>query len=95
MYLQLPGLLGQIMKPEVTFHMTLPKTLESRTGAVKDFRAWATGLAEQWGDAENLCAAYSAILLGSENQSLSISSRILTALQKVEETLLQHEKKFG
>ena len=95
MYLQLPGLLGMFIEPDITFHMTLPKTLEKRAGAVKDFRAWATRLAEQWGDAENLCAAHSAILLGSENQSISISSRISTALQKVEKALLQHEKKFG
>ena len=95
MYLQLPGLLGKVMKPEVTFHMTLPQTLERRAGAVKDFRAWATRLAEQWGDAENLCAAHSAILLGSESRSISIANRILTALQKVEKTLLLHERKFG
>ena len=95
MYLQLPGLLGKIIEPEITFHMTLPTTLEKRAGAAKNFRAWAAQLAEQWGDAENICAAHSAILLGSENQSLSISSRILTALQKVEKTLLLHEKKFG
>ncbi len=95
MYLQLPGLLGKIIEPEITFHMTLPQTLEKRAGAAKDFRVWATRLADQWGDAENLCAAHSAILLGSESQSISIANRILTALQKVEKTLLLHEKKFG
>jgi len=95
MYLQLPGLLGKIVEPEITFHMTLAKTLEERAGAAKDFRAWAKGLAKRWGDAENLCAAHSAILLGSENQSASIAKRILTALKKVEKTLRLHEKKFG
>lgn len=95
MYMQLPGLLGKLMKPEITFHMTLPKTLQKRAGAVKDFRAWATQLADQWGDAENLCAAHSAALLGSENNSASIANRILTALQRVEKTLRLHEKKFG
>ena len=95
MYLQLPGLLGKIMEPEITFHMTLAKTLERRAGAARDFRAWATQLAEQWGGAENLCAAHSAILLGSENQSASIANRILTALKKVENALQLHEKKFG
>ncbi|MGI9287530.1 MAG: hypothetical protein ACR2P1_19255 [Pseudomonadales bacterium] len=95
MYLQLPGLLGKIKKPEIRFHMTLPKTLENRAGAVKDFRAWVTRIAEQWSDAENLCAAHSATMLGSENQSVSIANRILTALQKVEKTLQMHEKKFG
>jgi len=95
MYLQLPGLLGKLMKPEITFHMTLPKTLEKRAGAVKDFRAWVARLADQWGDAENLCAAHSAVLLGSENNSVSIANRVLAALQKVEKTLQSHEKKFG
>ena len=95
MYLELPGLLGKILKPEITFHMTLSNTLEKRAAAARDFRAWARRLVKQWGDAENLCAAHSAILLGSENQSASISSRILTALQKVEKTLQLHEKKFG
>jgi hypothetical protein len=95
MYLKLPGLLGQIVKPEIRFHMTLSKTLETRAGAAEDFRAWATRLAEQWGDAENLCAAHSACLLGSENQYASIANRILAALQKVEKTLHLHEQKFG
>jgi hypothetical protein len=95
MYLQLPGLLGKIKRPEIRFHMTLPKTLEKRAGAVKDFRAWTTRLAEQWGDAENLCAAHSAALLGNENQSTSIANGILTALQKVEKTLQVHERNFG
>ena len=95
MYIQLPGLLGKAIKPEIKFHMTLSKTLERRAGAAKDFRAWVTRLADQWSDAENLCAAHSAVLLGSENDSASIADRILTALQKVEKTLQLHEKKFG
>jgi hypothetical protein len=95
MYLRLPGLLGKLKRPEISFHMTLSQTLEKRAGAVKDFRAWVTRLAGQWGDAENLCAAHSATLLGSENQSISIANRILTALQKVEKMLQAHERKFG
>ena len=95
MYLRLPGLLGILKKPEISFHMTLPKTLERRPGAVKDFREWAEGLAAQWSDAENLCAAHSATLLGSENRSEAISERILSALQDVEKTLQAHERKYG
>ena len=94
MYLQLPGLLGKLRQPEISFHMTLPKTLEKRANAADDFRAWATQLAEQWVDAENLCAAHSATLLGSENQSESISSRVLTALQNVEKSLQRHERRY-
>ncbi|MFT7286735.1 MAG: hypothetical protein ACI87W_000844 [Halieaceae bacterium] len=95
MYLQLPGLLGKLKKPEVTFHMTLGKTLEKRPGAVVDFRSWAMQLAEQWSDAENLCAAHSSLLLGGDNNAEPIAERILAALQKVEKTLQLHEKKFG
>lgn len=95
MYLILPGLLGKLKKPEVTFHMTLGGTLEKRAAAVKDFRAWAIGMAERWGDAQNLCAAHSATLLASNNKNTSISAQILTALSKVEKTLQKHEKKFG
>lgn len=95
MYLQLPGLLGKIKPPEVTFHMTLAKTLQRRPLAAEEFRRWARQLAEQWCDAENLCAAHSATLLGHENRAESIAGRILAALQKVEKTLRAHESKFG
>ena len=95
MYLEMPGLLSKIKKPEITFHMTLPKTLEKRVGAVKEFRSWAIQLTENWGEAENLCAAHSATLLGSENKSASIANRILTALENVEKILQKHEDRFG
>tara|TARA_R110002110_G_scaffold413729_1_gene641627 strand:- start:117309 stop:118088 length:780 start_codon:yes stop_codon:yes gene_type:complete len=95
MYLQLPGLLGKLKKPEVQFHLTLAKTLEKRAGAAADFRAWATQLASQWRDAENLCAAHSAVLLAADTQSASLEQRILSALEDVEKTLHKHEMKFG
>jgi len=95
MYLQLPGLLGMLKSPEITFHMTLARTLEKRPGAAADFRAWAKQLAKQWRNAENLCAAHSAALLGRDNRSESIADRILRALGKVEKTLQLHQKKFG
>jgi len=94
MYLQLPGLLGKLKAPKVEFHMTLAKTLERRAGAAQDFRDWVTHLAEQWSDAENLCAAHSAVLLDGENDGASIAERILAALQDVERTLRLHEKKY-
>jgi hypothetical protein len=95
MYLKFPGIIGVLKKPEVTFHMTLCNTLEKRAGASRDFRDWAIQLADQWRDAENLCAAHSASLLGKTNLSASIATRILAALQKEEKTLQLHEKKFG
>ncbi|MDX1755689.1 MAG: hypothetical protein R3175_06500 [Marinobacter sp.] len=95
MYLRLPGPLGKLKQPEITFHPTLSKTLERRAGAAGEFRQWAKALAEQWSDAENLCAAHSATLLASENRTESIANRILSALQRVEKTLQAHERKFG
>ena len=95
MYLKLPGPAGRVIKPIIMFHMTLPLTLEKRSGAANDFRCWAKQLADQWSDAENLCAAHSATLMGNENKSLSIANRILKALQKVEILLKIHEKRFG
>jgi hypothetical protein len=94
MYLQLPGLLSILKSPEVSFHMTLSKTLERRKGAADDFRLWAAELAEQWSDAEVLCAAHSSTLF-INNQSPSIAAMIMTALERVELTLKHHKKKFG
>ena len=94
MYLQLPGPLGKLKKPEVSFHPTLAKTLEKRAGACKDFRSWAHALAAQWSDAQQLCAAHSAAYIPNGNESLSLSRKILNALEKVEKTLQSHENKF-
>ncbi|NRB40565.1 MAG: hypothetical protein HRU20_19200 [Pseudomonadales bacterium] len=94
-YMPLPGLLGKVKKPEVTFHITLPATLQRRAGAAQEFRDWAEQLASRWADAENLCAAHSAVILGSENSSISVADRILLALKKVKNTLKVHEKIFG
>ena len=93
MYLKLPGLLGALKKPEVTFHMTLSKTLERRKGACDDFRLWVAEIAEQWQDAEALCAAHSHTLI-VKHKNPSIAAMIMTALEKEEQTLRRHEKKF-
>lgn len=95
MYLQLPGPLGKLKKPEVSFHMTLGGTLEKRPGAVQDFRQWANTLITDWADAQNLCAAHSATLTAENNAGASLSQRIAAALAKAEKTLKAHEKKYG
>lgn len=95
MYMVLPGVLGKLKKPEVSFHMTLGATLEKRAGASKDFRDWAEQLARDWSAAENLCAAHSATLKASRNDVVSVADKILSALTKVEKTLHKHEKKYG
>ena len=77
------------------FHPTLSKVLERREGAVDDFRQWAEGLAEQWADAENLCAAHTASFITEEESEISVHDRILKALTKVESTLKSHQRKFG
>lgn len=95
MYLKFPSIIGVLKKPEVTFHMTLPQTLEKRAGAATDFRNWVTQLMTQWQGAENLCAAHSATFLGDKHTSPSVAAKIALALKKVERTLQAHEKKFG
>jgi hypothetical protein len=96
MYLRLPGFLRLFgLKDRTSFHPTLAKALERRPGAAKDFRTWAEELAEQWGDAENLCAAHTATLTARESTGAPIKARILKALAGVEKTLRAHERKHG
>ena len=96
MYLRLPGLLRFFgLSERTSFHPTLAKTLERRAGAAADFRAWAIGLADRWAEAENLCAAHTATLLGSKNTGASITDRILKCLEGVEATLVAHERRYG
>ncbi|MFT3768920.1 MAG: hypothetical protein QM820_26050 [Minicystis sp.] len=96
MYIRLPRLLRFTgLHDKVTFHMTLPQALEKRSGAAQDFKQWARELADRWKDAQNLCAAHTAPLLGRENSGAPVSARILGALDKVEKTLRAHERKYG
>lgn len=95
MYLQLPGPLGKLRKPAVKFHLTLAKTLEKRPGAAQDFRDWAKGLAQRWGDAKNLCAAHSAVLTAENNDGAPLAEQIRNALQMVDKTLAKHEQRHG
>jgi hypothetical protein len=94
MFLKLPGLLGILKSPELSFHMTLSKTLERRKGAADDFRLWVAQIAEQWCDAEVLCAAHSHILI-VKNESPSIAAMLMIALQREEKTLRHHQKRHG
>jgi len=79
----------------VSFHPTLSQALEKREGAAADFRAWATDLAENWRDAENLCAAHTSALTADRMCSRSLHERIVTALKLVSRKLDGHERKYG
>lgn len=94
MYLNLPGPLGWLKSPEITFHMTLARTLEKRPGAARDFRLWARQLCKDWDDAENLCAAHSEIWRQDDHPDKSLPQQILNALKKVRSTLEAHEKTY-
>ena len=96
MYIQLPGLMRFLgIQDSTSFHLTLSKALEKRPGAASEFKSWAEDLIEQWKDAKNLCAAHTTALLERQNQSDSIHTRLLRALDKVTPALEAHEKKFG
>jgi hypothetical protein len=95
-YLKGPALMRVLgVGDSVSFHPTLAKVLERRAGAVADFRHWANTLIEDWGDAENLCAAHTAALLAQDNNGDSIRVRLQKALHKVEKVLAAHESKYG
>ena len=96
MYVQLPKLARALGREDLTrFHPTLSQALEKRAGAASDFRRWARELAEGWRDAENLCAAHTAVLLAKKNRGPSIRERLLDALEKTEGALRRHERRYG
>lgn len=96
MYVRLPRLMRAVGLPDaMSFHLTLAKALEKRSGAASDFRDWAEELAERWRDAENLCAAHTATLTAQKNKGASIRTRLLKALGKVGGKLTAHERKYG
>jgi len=95
MYIGLPGPMRWFgLGDAVSFHPTLAKALEKRSGAAHDFRGWANEMIERWRTAENLCAAHTATLLATANRGESIHDRLLKALDKVSGTLKSHERKF-
>jgi len=96
MYVRLPRMMGAFGLTDVmSFHPTLPKALEKRAGAARDFRDWTEELTERWRDAENLCAAHTAALTAPKNRGASIHARLVKALGKVDGTLTAHARKFG
>lgn len=96
MYIRLPLLMRFFGLTDVmSFHPTLAKVLEKRQGAAQDFTQWAEDLAENWQDAENLCAAHTATLINQNENAVSIHERLLKALGKVHSTLKAHQDKFG
>ena len=75
----------------LTFHPTLAFALQPGATAATDFLVWAKELAEQWHDAENLCAAHSAALISTQNRGASIHDRIL-AVRKIASVMLSYRK---
>ncbi len=76
----------------VSFHPTLGSALERRPGAGADFQAWAEALIGRWGEARNLCAAHSGVLLGEDNDGPSLRARMESALAKVVPKLKRHDQ---
>lgn len=96
MYVRLPRIMRLAgLEDLMRFHPTLSKALEKRAGAANDFRTWAAELAELWRDAQNLCAAHTSALTADQNRGASIHDRIEAALDKVSDTLNDHEREYG
>jgi hypothetical protein len=95
-YVRLPFPLNMTpMHDNVSFHPTLAKALEKRAGAADDFRAWAEGLIDDWKEAQNLCAAHTATLLGRDNHRDPLHDRLRAALDRVEPILRRHQERYG
>jgi hypothetical protein len=96
MYARLPFPMHLLGVTDVTrFHPTLQKALEPREKAAQDFRQWAERLNTDWGDARNLCTAHLATLSATNNKGSSVKERLSEALSNVENTLRNHEQKYG
>ncbi len=96
MYLKLPLHMRALAPiPRIAFHPTLAMALEKRSGAAADFRTWAEEIIDDWGDAENLCTAHTATLLGRDNHGRSIKDRLSAALKKVSGKLRSHQRRYG
>jgi hypothetical protein len=96
MYVRLPQVMRLVgLTDLMRFHPTLAKAMQKRAGAARDFRDWAQELAEGWRDAQNLCAAHTAVLIADRRRGPSIHDRIIEALDKVSDTLEAHGRKYG
>jgi hypothetical protein len=76
----------------VIFHPTLAKVLEKRPGAAAEFRAWAESLIEACGAVEHLCTAHMPALPKLRG---SVQQTIRSALERVDKTLVRHERRWG
>lgn len=94
-YMRMPWPL-RLLAPtgRVSIHPTLPKALERRAGAARDFRRWVEELAQRCRDAEHLCAAHTAALT-SAAPGTPISGLLLKALDRAERPLRTHELRYG
>lgn len=84
-----------IKQGTVQLHPTLAAALEPRNGASEDFRKWMRSVFDDWGDAENLCAAHTGSLLFQENTGDNIQARLKWAMFLVSPVLWFHELRYG
>lgn len=93
-YIRLPWPI-RLLAPDglLSIHPTLPKALERRAGAARDFRRWVEEFSERCRDLEHLCAAHTAVL--TPPRGTSIAALLRKALDKAERTLRAHELRYG
>lgn len=95
MYIRLPKLMKLFgITDPISFHPTLSKVLEKKSGATVEFQEWANEMIESWSDAENLCAAHTASYIDKNKNGVSIREKIEKALQKVQKKLNAHKESY-
>lgn len=95
-YLRLPWPI-RLLDPVglLRIHPTLPKALEKRAGAARDFRSWVGEISERCRDIENLAAAHTALLSTAKTPGVSICDLLKKSLEKAEGVLRDHERRHG
>jgi hypothetical protein len=77
------------MFQKLDLHPTLASALKKEPQATQDFRQWTLDMAEQWADAQNVCTAHVAPLIGIDD----FQDRVQKALNGKERVLQKHARR--
>lgn len=96
MYLSLPKLLKLFgLSDHIGLHPTLSRVLEERSEAADEFNHWAQELVQSWSGAQNLCSAHKGTLVGEKEKDVSLEKEMSKAIDKVQNILELHKKKYS
>lgn len=74
------------------FHPSLPQVLQKRPHAVREFRGWLNELRALFEEVKSICPAHMKALPPNDGR---LRQRLEGAIEKIDETLDRHERKYG